>query len=145
MARVTVEDCVEKIPNRFELVMMAAQRARNLGAGAPMTLEQERDKVPVIALREIAAETVKIPDIRESLVRSLRKIPDSEEPDLEALGIMNEEINMPVGQESVGDDEGGSANVAEDAESIFRPKSTGLYADQAVDLERELGEELGDT
>src|SRR5687767_326056 len=62
MARVTVEDCVDKVPNRFDLVLMAAQRARQVSGGADLTIERDRDKNPVVALREIAEETVKPPD-----------------------------------------------------------------------------------
>ena len=71
MARVTVEDCVIKIPNRFELVMLAAQRARSLSAGAPLTLERDNDKNPVIALREIAEGTISLTDIEEMLIKGL--------------------------------------------------------------------------
>ena len=60
MARVTVEDCVDKIPNRFELVLLAARRARNIHSGAPLTLERDNDKNPVVALREIADETIEL-------------------------------------------------------------------------------------
>ncbi|MCC7304719.1 MAG: DNA-directed RNA polymerase subunit omega [Alphaproteobacteria bacterium] len=70
MARVTVEDCIEKIPNRFELVMVASQRARKIGTGAPLTVDKDNDKNPVVSLREIAAETVSIDGLKEDLVRS---------------------------------------------------------------------------
>lgn len=70
MARVTVEDCVEKVPNRFELVMLAAQRARRIGSGASLTVERDNDKNPVVALREIAETTVQPDDLREELVRN---------------------------------------------------------------------------
>ncbi len=73
MARVTVEDCVEKVPNRFELVALAAQRARHISAGAPPTLERDNDKNPVVALREIAEETVDQGELGEALVKSLQK------------------------------------------------------------------------
>ncbi|MDJ0951306.1 MAG: DNA-directed RNA polymerase subunit omega [Alphaproteobacteria bacterium] len=73
MARVTVEDCIIKIPNRFELVMRAAQRARDISAGAKETVERDNDKGPVVALREIAEGTLNLPDLEESLVRSLQK------------------------------------------------------------------------
>lgn len=73
MARVTVEDCVERVPNRFELVMLASQRARNISAGARETVERDNDKNPVVALREIAAETVVLDELREALIRSLQK------------------------------------------------------------------------
>jgi DNA-directed RNA polymerase subunit omega len=73
MARVTVEDCVERVPNRFELVMLASQRARNISAGARETVERDNDKNPVVALREIAEETIDLDEMREALVRSLQK------------------------------------------------------------------------
>ncbi len=74
MARVTVEDCVEKIPNRFELVMVAAQRARKIGSGSSLTVERDNDKNPVIALREIAEETVSIDDLKEEIIRNNQRI-----------------------------------------------------------------------
>lgn len=74
MARVTVEDCVEKVPNRFELVMVAAQRARRIGAGAALTVERDNDKNPVISLREIAEETVGVEDLKEDLVKSHQRV-----------------------------------------------------------------------
>ena len=70
MARVTVEDCVLKVPNRFELVMVAAQRSREILAGSPLTVEPDNDKNPVISLREIAEETVQLADLQESLIES---------------------------------------------------------------------------
>ncbi len=72
MARVTVEDCVDKVPNRFELVALAAHRARELTAGAPITVDRDNDKNPVVALREIADETQSADDLRERLVESLQ-------------------------------------------------------------------------
>ena len=91
MARVTVEDCIEKIENRFELVMLAAQRARALSSGAELTIERDNDKNPVIALREIAEETLDLADIEENLIRGLQKfvepdVPDDEEMDLLSSG-----------------------------------------------------------
>ena len=74
MARVTVEDCVEKVPNRFELVMLAAQRARKIGSGAALTVERDNDKNPVVALREIAENTVQVEDLKEELVRNHQRI-----------------------------------------------------------------------
>jgi len=84
MARVTVEDCVDKIPNRFELVMLSAQRAREILAGSPLTVDADNDKNPVIALREIAEETVALDELRESLMQSQQRhvefdLPEEEE------------------------------------------------------------------
>src|SRR5437762_8349208 len=73
MARVTVEDCVVKVPNRFELVLLAAQRAREITSGAPLTLDRDDDKNPVIALREIAEDTIQHDHLKDSLVRGMQK------------------------------------------------------------------------
>ncbi len=82
MARVTVEDCVEKIPNRFDLVLLAAHRSRNISAGAPLTLDRDNDKTAVVSLRELAAETLDLGDLRESLVQNLQRvITDDDMPD----------------------------------------------------------------
>ena len=83
MARVTVEDCVDKIPNRFDLVLLAAQRARQISGGAELTIDRDRDKNPVVALREIAEEMVRPRHLEESLVGSLQRvqIDDEEAPD----------------------------------------------------------------
>jgi len=83
MARVTVEDCIEKIPNRFDLVMLAAQRSRDIAAGAALTVDRDNDKNPVIALREIADETVSLENLKDDLIRSLQKVPEIDEPEEE--------------------------------------------------------------
>ncbi len=74
MARVTVEDCVDKVTNRFDLVLLAAQRAREISGGDELTIERDRDKNPVVALREIAEETMKPKELKENLVQSLQKV-----------------------------------------------------------------------
>ncbi|NIQ94059.1 MAG: DNA-directed RNA polymerase subunit omega, partial [Desulfuromonadales bacterium] len=80
MARVTVEDCVDKVPNRFDLVLLAAQRAREISGGAELTIDRDRDKNPVVALREIADQTIKPKQLNESLVQSLQNfLPDEED------------------------------------------------------------------
>ena len=83
MARVTVEDCVDKIPNRFDLVLLASQRARQISGGAELTIDRDRDKNPVVALREIAEETVRPKQLHEALVSNLQKVQvdDDEAPD----------------------------------------------------------------
>ncbi len=88
MARVTVEDCVTKIPNRFELVMLAAQRARSIAAGAELTLERDNDKNPVVALREIADQTVDLDDLREGLIKSLQKHVEMDEPEEDEVDLI---------------------------------------------------------
>ncbi len=74
MARVTVEDCIEIIPNRFDLVLVASHRARNSASGAALTIERDNDKTPVVALRELAEETLNLDDLRESLVTNLQHV-----------------------------------------------------------------------
>jgi DNA-directed RNA polymerase subunit omega len=81
MARVTVEDCVLKVPNRFELVLLAAQRARQITSGAPLTLDRDDDKNPVVALREIADETVGLIPLRDAVVRGMQKQVEIDEPE----------------------------------------------------------------
>src|SRR5271163_2857788 len=81
MARVTVEDCVDKIPNRFDLVLAAGFRARQLSGGAEPMLERDRDKNPVVALREIAAKTLKPDEVKEEYIRSLQKHAEVDEPE----------------------------------------------------------------
>jgi DNA-directed RNA polymerase subunit omega len=87
MARVTVEDCIDKIPNRFELVITAAQRARKLGTGAPLTVERDNDKNPVVSLREIAEENIDIKGLQEDLVRSHQRVILSDEEDKQLIEI----------------------------------------------------------
>ena len=81
MARVTVEDCVTKIPNRFELVMLASQRARDISTGSDLTLDRDNDKNPVVALREIAEDKFTPADLREALIRSLQRHAEIDEPE----------------------------------------------------------------
>ena len=94
MARVTVEDCVDKIPNRYELLMVAAQRAKDISSGAPITVARDNDKNPVIALREIAEEKVSIEELQKSLVMGLQKYVEVEEPEEEELEIMAAEKEL---------------------------------------------------
>jgi len=81
MARVTVEDCVVKVPNRFELVLLAAQRAREITSGAPLSIDRDDDKNPVVALREIADETVGLDHLKTSVVRGMQKHVEIDEPE----------------------------------------------------------------
>ena len=83
MARVTVEDCIDKVENRFDLVLLASHRARMVSSGAPITIERDNDKNPVVALREIADETISPGDLREDLIHSLQKYVEVDEPEPE--------------------------------------------------------------
>lgn len=88
MARVTVEDCVDKVPNRFELVMLAAHRARSLAAGAPLTVDRDNDKNPVVALREIADETLTADQLRESAIESFQRQIEVDEPEEDQMTLL---------------------------------------------------------
>ena len=94
MARVTVEDCVERVPNRFELVLLAAQRARNISRGEELTVERDNDKNPVIALREIAEETIELPRLEQDLIKSLSRSPEPEPADEEVLDLIPTDQNI---------------------------------------------------
>ena len=88
MARVTVEDCVDKVPNRFELVMLAAHRARELAAGVPLTIERDNDKNPVCALREIADETLTAENLREAYIESNQTQIEIDEPEDDSMSML---------------------------------------------------------
>ncbi|MEO1551196.1 MAG: DNA-directed RNA polymerase subunit omega [Pseudomonadota bacterium] len=88
MARVTVEDCVDKVPNRFELVMLAAHRARELSSGAELTIDRDNDKNPVVALREIADETLTAEQLREAAVESHQRQIEVDEPEEDAMALL---------------------------------------------------------
>jgi DNA-directed RNA polymerase subunit omega len=88
MARVTVEDCIQKLPNRFELVLMSAHRARMISQGAPLTLDRDNDKNPVVALREIGDSTIDVEDLREDYVHSMQKHVEVDEPEESAVPLL---------------------------------------------------------
>lgn len=90
MARVTVEDCVDKIPNRFDLVLLAAQRAREISGGAELTLDRDRDKNPVVALREIAEQTVQPADLKETLVTSMQRVLPEDDDEMDEIGSLSQ-------------------------------------------------------
>ena len=92
MARVTVEDCVDKISNRFELVLLAASRARELRNGSDITIDRENDKDPVVALREIAEKTISPDDMRERLIHSIQEQVEIDEPEARAAPIQPAEL-----------------------------------------------------
>ena len=109
MARVTVEDCITQIPNRFDLVMTAAQRSRNITAGAPLTIDRDRDKNPVVALREIAETTVDIEGLQESLIKGLQKHVEVDLPE-------DDDLENLIGQDALGaaDDGPSGAQLSDD-------------------------------
>ncbi|EAQ07770.1 MULTISPECIES: DNA-directed RNA polymerase subunit omega [Yoonia] len=97
MARVTVEDCVDKVPNRFELVMLAAHRAREIAAGSPITVARDNDKNPVVSLREIAEETQQADDLRERMIEANQTQIEIDEPEEDSMSLlMGAEADRPV-------------------------------------------------
>ncbi len=97
MARVTVEDCVDKVPNRFDLVMLAAHRAREIAAGSPLTVDRDNDKNPVVSLREIADETQAASDLRERMIESHQSQIEVDEAEEDAMALlMGAEVDRPA-------------------------------------------------
>jgi len=113
MARVTVEDCVLRVPNRFDLVMLAAQRARDVSAGAPITVARDDDKNPVVALREIADQTVELESLNEALIVGLQKHVEIEEPEEELT-----DFQMPVGEGGLGAADEGAVDQLDEAQEL---------------------------
>jgi DNA-directed RNA polymerase subunit omega len=136
MARVTVEDCVLKIPNRFELVLFAAQRAREISAGAPMTVDRDDDKNPVVALREIADETIELDHLKTAVVRGMQKHVEIDEPE-ETRELELETalfgLSSPAGV--LIRDEIGSEADAEDAEDEVDDEVDDIAEDDALETE----------
>jgi len=143
MARVTVEDCVLKVPNRFDLVMLAAQRSREIASGAQLTVDRDRDKNPVVALREIAEETTDLGNLGESLIQSMQKHVEIDEPEEDAP-----EFDVPsIPGLEIGASEPGETGASEPEETgASEPEETGasepeeMVAD-ALAVETEEGEE----
>jgi DNA-directed RNA polymerase subunit omega len=148
MARVTVEDCVVKVPNRFELVLLAAQRAREISSGAPLSIDRDDDKNPVVALREIAEETVALDHLKSSVVRGMQKHVEIDEPEesheLEldtalfgvgapAGALMDEELDADADADAEDGEDTEDAEDIEDTEEGTEDEEA-LPAEAAVDL-----------
>ncbi len=131
MARVTVEDCVEKVSNRFELVMVAAQRSREISSGAEPRLDRDNDKNPVVALREIAEEKVSPEDLHNSLVQSLQRHDEVDEPEEDGFDAMasNPEFAGIAGQmsEQMAAAAGMGVEGEDEEEEAASPKQTGSH------------------
>jgi DNA-directed RNA polymerase subunit omega len=130
MARVTVEDCVQKVPNRFELVLLASQRARNLSRGEELTVDRDNDKNPVVALREIAEESIELGRIEQDLIRSLSRAPEPEPADEEVLDLIPTDQNIFGLQDVSADEE--AATLEEEMETL-------TPEDMEAAIEAELG------
>jgi DNA-directed RNA polymerase subunit omega len=149
MARVTVEDCVDKIPNRFELVLLASQRARSIAAGSPLTLERDNDKNPVVALREVAEGTLSREELNEAAIYNLRKHVETDEQE-------EDDMSLPMVAQAQSDDIGGmpTGAYAKETSSHETPaagssekdpfgKAGGEAAETAVEAAAETGAETG--
>ena len=123
MARVTVEDCILRVPNRFELVLHAAQRARNVARGEELTVDRDNDKNPVVALREIAEGTVELGLLEQDLIKSLQRAPEPEPAEEEVLDLIATDENifgvMDVNEEQIGDGAGLEDLSADDIEAAI--------------------------
>ncbi|GAB5390054.1 MAG: hypothetical protein Alpg2KO_30220 [Alphaproteobacteria bacterium] len=140
MARVTVEDCVEKVTNRFELVMLAGRRARNIHAGQDLLVERDNDKNPVVALREIAAEKLSLADLNEDLVRSHQRVLRREEAEDDAIDTMHGERQaLPKGAGAM------SGDVVETGGDEDDASMAALQAQLEAELQAALTEEEGES
>jgi len=148
MARVTVEDCILKVPNRFELVLLSAQRARDIAGGAQLTLDRDNDKNPVVALREIADETIELPALQENLIKGMQKRVELDEPeddqDIE-LGAQlgaGADIGAVAGSESdtapaTGGEEAVDEDLQKDVMEVAEDEAVGLTGDDLPDIDGE--------
>ena len=129
MARVTVEDCIDKVPNRFDLVVLSAHRAREISAGSQITVDRDNDKNPVVALREIADSTKEADELRESVINSLQKYAEVDEPEEEGMEMltaealaeamaaeMGQDIDVPAAQAPIEDEDGAEQEAAPDGD-----------------------------
>jgi len=132
MARVTVEDCIEKIPNRFQLVLLAAQRGRNISAGAALTVDRDNDKNPVVALRELAGETVDNGELEENIIKSLQhyiEVDEPEEDELDLLAIQQETSGEVPADASVAPDSGLSTVIQFEDDAAAYDDAGDVFAD----------------
>jgi len=125
MARLTVEDCILKIPNRFDLVLLAAQRARDVAGGATLTVDRDNDKNPVVALREIADASIDLDNLRQELVMGLQKQVEQEEPEEDTLELLAADQAVPGVAADASEDGADIADGAEDDGSAEAPAADG--------------------
>jgi DNA-directed RNA polymerase subunit omega len=119
MARVTVEDCVDKVPNRFELVLLAAQRARQISSGAPILVERDNDKNPVVALRELAEEKLTADSLQESLIHGLQKNVEIDEPEEDDISLLLAGKKLEENQQEVTAESLAKVSAEMKAEAMF--------------------------
>ncbi|MFM8700509.1 MAG: DNA-directed RNA polymerase subunit omega [Hyphomicrobiales bacterium] len=121
MARVTVEDCIEKVDNRFELVLLAGHRARMISSGSPLTVDRDRDKNPVVALREIADGRISPEDLKEDLIHSLQKHVDVDEPEAESVPLIGPGADSPGDETAVEFDRMTEEDLLRGLDGLVRP------------------------
>jgi DNA-directed RNA polymerase subunit omega len=134
MARVTVEDCVLQVPNRFELVMLAAHRTRALGSGAELKVGRDRDKNPVVALREIAEQKLELPSLEESLIKSLQKRIEPEQPEEEVAELMAGEQQTWINAADSADEDEGEVEGEDDIEGENEGEKTPEEESNVADI-----------
>ena len=103
MARVTIEDCIDKLPNRFELVLLASHRARNIGQGTPITVDRDNDKDPVVSLREIASRNINTDDLREEFIHAMQKQVEVDEPEATEVPLIGQSTEL-AGMQAPGEE-----------------------------------------
>jgi DNA-directed RNA polymerase subunit omega len=142
MARVTVEDCVLRVPNRFELVLLAAQRARDIAAGAPISLDRDNDKNPVVALREIADETVQLDQLQNAVITGMQKHVEIDEPEEEGdIEVGNQQWPIDLAKVSPEDDTAAvDEEMQEDMLEVADDETTGLDETALPDIDEDAGD-----
>jgi len=142
MARVTVEDCVLRVPNRFELVLLAAQRARDITAGAPISLDRDNDKNPVVALREIADETVQLDQLQNSVITGMQKHVEIDEPEEEGdVEVGNQQWPVDLARVAVEDDSAAvDDEMQEDMLEVAEDEVTGLDESALPEIDEDAGD-----
>jgi DNA-directed RNA polymerase subunit omega len=142
MARVTVEDCVLRVPNRFELVLLAAQRARDITAGAPISLDRDNDKNPVVALREIADETVQLDQLQNAVITGMQKHVEIDEPEEEGdVEVGNQQWPVDLARVTAEDDTAAvDEEMQEDMLEVAEDEVTGLDESALPEIDEEAGD-----
>jgi DNA-directed RNA polymerase subunit omega len=142
MARVTVEDCVIRVPNRFELVLLAAQRARDITAGAPISLDRDNDKNPVVALREIADATVQLDQLQNAVITGMQKHVEIDEPEEEGeIEVGNQQWPIDLAKVAQEDDTASvDEEMQEDMLEVADDETTGLDESALPDIDEDAGD-----
>ncbi|HEX4113071.1 MAG TPA: DNA-directed RNA polymerase subunit omega [Stellaceae bacterium] len=142
MARVTVEDCVIRVPNRFELVLLAAQRARDITAGAPISLDRDNDKNPVVALREIADDMVQLDQLQNAVITGMQKHVEIDEPEEEGeIEVGNQQWPVDLARASPEDDTAAvDEEMQEDMLEVAEDEVTGLDESALPEIDEDAGD-----